>query len=106
VFFVVQKVDLESTYDDQHRKTAINAMYYSLIEIYHPANGYYPSEITQDTFKAVDPDLFVDPLGVSIFEPDSEYRYQALGCDGEGRCQKFKLTASLEKEADYIKESN
>jgi len=104
VFFVLQKIDLEATYDDQQRKTSINAMYYSLTEIYHPANGYYPSEVKGDTFKAVDPELLFDPLGIAIFESDSEFSYQGLNCDGEGRCQHFRLTARLEKEDDYVKE--
>jgi len=104
VFFILQKIDLEATYDDQQRKTSINAMYYSLTEIYHPAHGYYPSEINEDSFKAVDPELLFDPFGIAIFEPDSEFSYQGLGCDGEGKCQQFRLSARLEKEDDYVKE--
>lgn len=106
VFFVIQKLDLDSTYADQHRKTAINAMYYSLTDVYLPEHGNYPSEIKEDTLKAIDPELLNDIFGVPIYESDSEYKYEGLNCDGSGKCAGFKLTAALEKEADYIIESN
>lgn len=103
-FFVVQKLDLESSFADQHRKTAINAIYYNLTEIYHPANNYYPSTIDHDTLSGIDPDTLYDSFGFMIGESDSEYSYQGLNCDNN-RCQEFRLTATLEKEADYVIES-
>lgn len=105
VFFVLQKADLDATYTDQHKKVAINAIYYSLTEVYHPENGYYPSKIEKDTLKAIDPDLLIDPYGTAIYEPDSEYKYEGLNCDGSGKCKQFKLSTDLEKESDFIKES-
>lgn len=104
-FFIIQKLDLDSTYADQHRKTAINAMYYSLTDVYFPGHNYYPSEIKEDTLKAIDPELLNDIFGVPIYESGSEYKYEGLDCDGAGKCAGFKLTADLEKEADYIVES-
>jgi type II secretory pathway pseudopilin PulG len=104
-FFIIQKFDLDSSYSDQTRKIAINSMYYSLSDVYYKEHGFYPNQIEEDTLKAVDPDLLTDPWGLTIGDPDSEYQYEGLDCDNNGQCQKFKLTADLEKEADYIKES-
>jgi Tfp pilus assembly protein PilE len=101
-FFILQKTDLQSSYDDQTRKTAINAMAYDLVEVYRPAQGYYPSSITADDFTVVPPELLFDPWGIEIGEIDSDYRYEGLDCNNEGKCQKFKLIAELEKEAEYI----
>ena len=81
-------------------------MYYSLTEVYHEQNGYYPSEIKEDTLKAIDKELLKDTFDVAIYEADSEYKYEGLDCNGQGQCAKFKLTAKLEKEADFVKESN
>ncbi|MDR2523996.1 MAG: hypothetical protein LBC95_00430 [Candidatus Nomurabacteria bacterium] len=106
VFFILQKSDLQLSYDDQTRKTAINSMFYSLTEIYHPEHGYYPSNVNPDTFKAVAPELLSDTWDVAIGDSESEYRYEGLDCNGEGKCQKFKLTASLDKEAEYTKTSD
>lgn len=105
VFFIIQKTDLESTYYDQQRKTAINAMYYSLTDVYFPEHGYYPSSIEENTLKALDPDMLTDPYGTPIYEENSEYRYEGLNCDGEGKCKQFKLTVELEKEPEFVKES-
>lgn len=105
VFFILQKLDLDSTYADQHRKVAINAMYYSLTDVYHAEHGYYPSEIQEDTLKAIDPELLTDIMGVPIYESESEYKYEGLNCNGSGQCEQFKLTAQLEKESDFARES-
>jgi type II secretory pathway pseudopilin PulG len=106
VFFVVQKMDLDASYTDQTRKTAINAMYYSLNDVYFKENGHFPLAIDENTLKAIDPELLNDPWGIPIGDPDSDYQYEGLNCDSEGRCQQFKLTADLEKEDDYVIESN
>ena len=102
-FFWIQKVDLESSFDDQLRKTAINSIYYNLTEVYHPENGYYPSEIDSEKLKAIDPDLFIDPYGYTFGETDSDYSYEGLNCDNLGRCQDFRLTSLMEKEATYTR---
>lgn len=101
VFFVLQKMDLESSFSDQERKTAINAMNYSLSEVYYAENGYYPSSIGDDTLVGIDPELLFDPWGVMIGESGSDYNYEGLNCDTENHCRGFRLTAKLEKEADY-----
>jgi len=106
VFFVLQKIDLDASYADQQRKVSINAMYYSLTDVYYVEHGYYPSEIEKDTLKAIDPELLYDVFGTPIYESGSEYIYQGLACNGSGQCENFKLTAQLEKEADFVKESS
>jgi type II secretory pathway pseudopilin PulG len=105
VFFVIQKVDLESSFSDQQRKTAINAIYYSLTEVYQPEHGYYPATITEDTLKGIDPEQLYDSWDVLIGETDSEYRYEGLDCNGDGHCKDFKLTSELEKEDAYVLDS-
>ncbi|MDR1196975.1 MAG: type II secretion system GspH family protein [Candidatus Nomurabacteria bacterium] len=104
VFFVIQKLDLDASYKDQDRKIAVNAMYYSLTEVFYEENRYYPSEIEDDTLWAIDPELLYDPWGIFVGEADGDYRYEGLDCDNNGRCKKFKLTAELEKEAEYVRE--
>jgi type II secretory pathway pseudopilin PulG len=93
VFFFIQKQNIADIADDQHDKTAVNAIFYSLEEVYYPKNGYYPESINKDILPSVDPALFSD-----------EYRYTPLNCL-EGRCKSYELKASLIKEADYSKSS-
>jgi len=98
----IQRDNLEATHRDNQRKTAINAMYYNLEEVFYEKNGYYPSKIDSKTLRAVDPDLFTDPSGVKMNEAGSEYHYQSLNCDND-KCKSYKLTADMEKEATYTK---
>jgi Tfp pilus assembly protein PilE len=104
VVFFLQKSSLETTARDEVRKTAINAMHYSLEEVYHPKNGYYPRSLSETVIPSVDPALFKDPEGIKIGESNSEYRYEATDCDGD-RCRSYTLRTTLENEADYIKEN-
>lgn len=119
VFFVVQKQEFNTAANDQNRKSAINSMYYSLTEDFHKNKGYYPKTISRDNLKSVDPTLFTDPSGFTLngnectytdsdnkqaTDGSCEYHYQATNCNGD-KCQAFKLTADLEAEGDYIKES-
>lgn len=102
VLLFIQKANLEASQRDHTRKTAINAMYYSLEEVFFEKNGYYPSRIDSKTLRSMDPELFTDPDGIKMNEADSSYRYEGLNCDNE-KCKAYKLTASLEKEAAYEK---
>ena len=103
--FYIQKRDLEVASRDNDRKTAINAMYYSLEEIYYPAHNSYPKTVTVDNLKSMDPTLFKDPNGVSIGDQASNYRYEPSGCI-EDICKGYTLRADLESEADFVKTSN
>lgn len=104
VLFFLQKNNLEVANRDEVRKTSINAMYYSLEEVFYKTNGYYPRTIDQKILPSVDPDLFADPAGVKIGEANSEYRYETANCDGD-HCKSYTLRTTLENEADFIKDS-
>jgi len=104
VVFFIQKNNIEIAASDTQRKTAINAMYYGLEEVYFKANNHYPRTLNSETLPSVDPDLFKDPAGVAIGEAKSNYRYEATNCDGDA-CASYTLRTTLESEADYIKKN-
>lgn len=104
VIFVIQKGELQQQFNDKTRKTAINAIYYNLEEVFYKQNGYYPKTINEKTLTAMDPNLFTDPLGIILGEEGSQYRYEPTNCDGE-KCQSYTLRADLDLEEDYIKKS-
>ena len=102
VLFFMQKNSVEVSARDNERKTAINAMYYSLEEVFYKSNHYYPSTIDEKVLPSVDPDLFTDPQDVKIGEADSNYRYEPTNCSDD-KCQSYNLRTTLENEADYVK---
>ena len=104
VFFFIQKGDVEAAARDDQRKTAINAMYYGLEEVYYTESGSYPRSIDSKTLPSVDPDLFTDPNGVKLGESDSDYLYKATDCDGDA-CKSYTLRTTLEAEDDFVKKS-
>ena len=104
VIFFIQKNNLEMITRDNTRKTAINAMYYGLEEVFYPANNYYPTSISTDNLKSVDPALFTDPSGNKIGTTGTTYKYSPLNCT-ENKCTGYTLSTSLENEADFIKTS-
>lgn len=104
ILFFTQKRDLEIYNRDSTRKTAINAMYYSLEEVFYPTNGFYPRSIDSNNLKSVDPTLFTDPNGIEIGKPDSSYIYTPTNCTDD-KCKSYTLRSALENEADYIKTS-
>lgn len=99
-----QKSNIEAAQRDEDRKTAINAMYYNLEEVFYEKNGHYPDAIDSDVLPAMDPELFTDPSGTDLGETASDYRYSPVNCEAE-KCQGYTLRSILEKEADYIKTS-
>jgi len=104
IIFFVQKNNLEIASRDETRKISINAMYYSIEEVYFKANGYYPRTVDSATLPSVDPSLFKDPFGVQIGESNSEYRYEPYNCT-ENKCKNYALRSVLENEDDYVKEN-
>ncbi|OYX43908.1 hypothetical protein B7Y94_00615 [Candidatus Saccharibacteria bacterium 32-49-12] len=104
VIFFAQKNNLEIGQRDETRKTAINAMYYSLEEVYFAQNKHYPRTLNEDALPSVDPALFKDTNGVMIGDSASEYRYEPVDCDGD-KCLGYTLRADLENEADFIKQN-
>lgn len=104
VLLLMQKSDLAAANRDNQRKTAINAMYYNLEEVYYAKNGYYPSKIDSSTLTAMDPGLFTDPDGAKLGDDNAEYHYDASNCQND-QCKSYKLSADMEKEATYTKTS-
>jgi type II secretory pathway pseudopilin PulG len=100
--FWTQKTNLETSARDDKRKISINAMYYSLEEVYYPANKHYPKTLSASTLPSVDKALFKDPSGVQIGDAASNYRYEGKACTGEV-CKGYSLRSTLENEADYVK---
>jgi type II secretory pathway pseudopilin PulG len=100
----VQKNNIASTQRDSDRKTAINAMYYSLEEVYYEKNKVYPASIGDTTLTALDPALLTDPNGLKIGDKDSDYRYEGIDCTND-TCKKYSLRADLENEGDFVKTS-
>lgn len=64
VFLQINKLAL--TNHDAQRKTAINAMYYALEEVYYKEHKSYPATLASTTLPSVDPDLFTDPDGFTL----------------------------------------
>jgi len=104
ILFFVQKNSLEVASRDEIRKTSINAMYYSIEEVFYKENAYYPRAIDETNLPSVQPELFKDPAGVKISESDSDYRYEAINCNGD-KCKSYTLRTILENEDDFVKES-
>lgn len=104
VLFFVQKNNLEVAGRDETRKTAINAMYYGIEEVYFKSHNSYPRTIESTILPSVDPSLFTDPNGVKIGESDSNYRYEPYNCDGDS-CKNYTLRSTLENEDDYVKQN-
>ncbi len=95
--------DLRAQNRDQVSKVDINAIFYQL-ELFHEKNGYYPETITADTLKGIDAENLKDRNGRSLNEAGGSYSFKPMGCQ-EARCRSFTLTAELEKEAPFVKQS-
>lgn len=104
-FLLIQKADLQATTNDTARKTAINAMYYSLENVYYKANNSYPQQISSTVLPSVDPALFTDVNGKKQGESGYEYKYEPVGCS-DGKCKNYTLSVNLQKEATYTKKSD
>lgn len=102
--FWSQKQAVESENRDEQRKVAINAIAYALEEVYYPQHNAYPRLINAEAFTVIDDGLLKDPAGNAIGSAESDYRYQPLDCDGDA-CSSYVLRGLLEREADYVKES-
>lgn len=102
--FYVQKRDLEVQARDSTRKTAVNAMYYNLEDVFYATNKSYPEKLTADQLKGLDPSILKDPEDVAVGEQNSDYSYEPKDCT-DGRCKSYTLRANLEHEADYTKSS-
>jgi type II secretory pathway pseudopilin PulG len=80
----IQINNLKIANQDAQRKTAINAMYYALEEVYYKKNLSYPQSLTSATLPSVDPTLFTDPDGFTLGkELLSDSDLQALLSNGD-----------------------
>ena len=102
--FWYQKNNIEVANRDDQRKIAINAMYYGLEEVYYKQNSSYPQKIEKNTLTSVDNALLKDPNGETIGSAASDYRYEGKNCT-DAKCKSYTLRATLENEADYVKNS-
>lgn len=102
ILFFVQKNNLEIVASDNTKKASINAMYYSLEEVFYQTNKYYPQSISSDNLKSVDPSIFTDPNGIKINTAGSAYAYSATNCQ-DNKCKSYTLKTTLQNEADYKK---
>ncbi len=101
--FITQKTSVDAAIRDTERKTAVNAMHYSLEEVYFERAGYYPATLEPETLTAIDPELMTDPDGNDIGDPNSSVIYESNNCSLDGECQGYTLRAQLEREAEYVK---
>ena len=118
VVFVIQRNTLQTSQADQQRKTAINAMYYDLKDVYFAKYHYYPQTISRSNLTAMDSSLFTDPNGYilngdkcSDKNGDSatglcNYHYKATNCNSDGQCQAFKVWSDMAAESTYSKSSD
>lgn len=107
VLFFIQKNNIEAMERDEDRKVAINAMFYALEEGYYAEKGYYPENIEKaEDLPWIDPNLFTDPYGVTLWnaDADSNYSYDASNCE-DSKCKSYTLRSTMEKEDDYVKTS-
>ena len=104
IIFFVQKNNIEVIAQDNIKKTAINSMYYSLEEVFYPANKYYPQTIGSNNLVSVDPVLFTDPKGIKLGTAGSAYTYSPTNCN-DNKCKSYTLKTTLTNEADYVKTS-
>ena len=104
ILFFVQKNNVEVAAKDEARKTSINAMYYSLEEVYFKQNGAYPRTVNSDVLPSVDPELFKDPSGVKIGESKSNFSYEGINCEGD-KCKAYTLRTTLQNEDDFVKKN-
>ncbi|MDR2063659.1 MAG: type II secretion system GspH family protein [Candidatus Nomurabacteria bacterium] len=104
IFFAFQKATTDALERDSYSKTAINAMFYNLEEVFYAEQGFYPETIGEDNLKAMDPEFFTDPYGINIGDTTSSFTYEPTSCE-DGKCAKYTLRAKLEKENEYVKSS-
>ncbi|MFO0971176.1 MAG: type II secretion system protein [Candidatus Saccharimonadales bacterium] len=88
---------------DTASKTDINAIYYQL-ESFHEKNGYYPEKVEAASLAGIDPESLKDKNNLEINAAGSTYAYKPAACV-EAKCKSFELSAQLEKEAPFIKQS-
>lgn len=96
VVTAIQISNINATNQDTQRKTAVNAMYYALEEVYYQQHKSYPASIDSKTLPAVDPALFTDPDGFTLGkETLTEDEVKALINNGDTSADTQQRLASL-----------
>lgn len=103
--FYASSASHDAAHRDNKRKTAMNAVYYNLVEVVKPKLGGYPRILTSDQLGAMDSALLTDPRGKKLGAQGSDYRYEPTECSGGDICQSFTLRADLEREDVFVKQS-
>lgn len=88
---------------DRAAKIDINATAFQL-ESFYEKNGFYPNALSDNALKGISPDNLKDASSKKANEPSSAYIYKPQDCV-ETKCKSFILSADLEREALYVKES-
>lgn len=102
--FIINSRNMQINEHDSQRKTAINAMYYNLEDVYYAAHGSYPQAITADQLPGIDPTNLKDPEGVAVGQQNSDYSYKPKDCTN-GACKSYVLRANMENQSDYSRNS-
>ena len=99
-----QYTKLTNESNNAKKRTAINAMHYSLEEGFYVKNGYYPEKLEEGTLPTMDPALLKDPQGkkMAIKTAVIVMNLQIVMTENVSH---NKLVATLVDEDDYIKES-
>lgn len=100
----IQLSKITNEAENTTRRTAINAIYYSLEEDFYKRNQYYPEKIEDNTLPTMDKELLKDSKNIKLNETGSLYRYEPANCK-DGKCKSYTLRTILIKQADFIKES-
>lgn len=93
--------DLQAHNRDNQLKTSVNAVQYQL-QAFFEINKFYPQNLNNKDLPGLDPLFLQDVNGKVINQAGSALYYATKNCK-QNQCQAFKLTAQLEKEADYTK---
>lgn len=104
----VQINNIKIANQDNTRKTAINAMYYALEEVYYKKHQSYPASLTSATLPSVDPNAFTDPDGFTLGRQAlSEDELQQLISNGDTTpdVEQRLAAMSANKSPNYIYEA-
>lgn len=96
VITYLQISNLRTSEQNTQRKTAINAMYYALEEVYYKNNQSYPASLKSSTLPSVDPELFTDPDGFTLGKDLlSEEELKKLSKESEANPEINQLLSSI-----------
>lgn len=104
VIFWSQQMNARDRERDSQRKVAINTIQAYLENVYYPQHKGYPASLSEGAFKGLPLASLQDPEGHTIGDSNSDLNYVPTGCTS-GICSSYTLTAELQNEANFTKES-